>query len=303
MTSVAGRVAFITGGVSGIGLGIAKALGAAGARLVITYRREEHLQQALLELKKTPGIEIHPIRLDVCDREQFAAAATEAVAVFGKIHILCNSAGVNLLGPMDTASAGDWDWIMSTNVDGVINALLAVVPKIKSHGEGGHVINVGSMSSFIVGPLSGIYAASKYAVRGLTESLRYSLAPHRIAVSLVCPGLTKSNIFEGPAHVPDRFSGQITPISADTVDRWKAVQALGMDADEVGLKTLQAVLHNDFYVFTHPEFKKEVQELAEEMLACFTDEAGDPKRLEIERKRQQAKRAAQLIVDRLQASV
>src|SRR5690606_13724953 len=114
------------------------------------------------------------------------------------VHVLCNNAGVNLLRPTEHASREDWDWIVGVNLHGVINVLTEFLPPMKARGEGGHIVNIASMSAFIAGPLSGVYAASKFAVRGLSESLRYSLAPDGIGVTLVCPGLVKTDIFLAP---------------------------------------------------------------------------------------------------------
>jgi NAD(P)-dependent dehydrogenase (short-subunit alcohol dehydrogenase family) len=296
---VSGRVAFITGGASGIGLGIAKAFCAAGMKVAITYRTEEHLDAALEELRGQRGAIVHPMRLDVTDRSAVRAAADEVERVFGEVHVLCNNAGVNLLGPMEEATYDDWDWILGVNVGGVINVLVEFLPKLLSHGKGGHVLNVASMASFIGGPRYGVYAASKFAVRGLTESLRYNLARYGIGVSLLCPGLTQSRIYEAPLRRPERFSNSGVKVDDAVVQRLAAVHALGMDADEVGRRALRGILRNDFYIFSHPEFREEVGELNEEVLQAFPDEEPDPRRMPYERMRIQNKDEAKRLIDAL----
>src|SRR5262249_5213050 len=135
--------AFITGGTSGIGLGIAKVFAAAGMNVAISYRRESQRDAALAELAAACH-HVHAVKLDVADRAQMARAATEAERLLGKVHILVNNAGVSVFGPTDEATYNDYDWIMGVNFGGVVNGLVEFIPKIKAHGEGGHIVNVAS---------------------------------------------------------------------------------------------------------------------------------------------------------------
>ncbi len=168
-----GKRAFITGGVSGIGFGIARAFSNAGMRLALSYRNEDYRAKAeswfVQQGREVPLF----VKLDVTDRARFAAVADEVEAHFGKVHVLVNNAGVSVFGPTDEASYDDFDWIMGVNFGGVVNGQVSFLPKIKAHGEGGHVVNVASMAAFCAGPQAGIYTASKFAVRGMTECLRY----------------------------------------------------------------------------------------------------------------------------------
>src|SRR5215467_14121557 len=176
-----GKTALITGGVSGIGFGIARAFAAAGLDLVLTYRNAAYRDQA----RDWFAQHGHPLprffELDVTDRGRWRDVA-EAV---GPVHILVNNAGVSVFGPTDEASFADYDWIMGVNFGGVVNGLVTFIPRIKALGAGGHIVNVASMAAYLPGPQAGIYTASKYAVRGLTECLRFNLAPHGIGVSLM----------------------------------------------------------------------------------------------------------------------
>src|SRR5215471_5567597 len=215
MQEVEGKVAFVTGGASGIGLGLAKVFSSAGMRVVVADIRQDHLDHAMRCLASV-GTSVHPIKLDVSDRQAMAAAADEAERVFGRVHLVCNNAGINLFSDMGEASYDDWDWVLGVNLGGVVNGVQTFVKRLKAHGEGGHIVNTASMASFISGPGAGIYTASKFAVRGLTEALRYSLAPHNIGVSVLCPGLVKSHIYESDkvrplslsanaSHAPEGF--------------------------------------------------------------------------------------------------
>ena len=289
MKDVAGKVAFITGGVSGIGLGIAKAFALGGMKVVVTYRREDHLAQAMEWFRARPELPVHAIRLDVTDRDGMQRAAEETVRVFGKVHVLCNNAGISVFGPMDEATYDDWEWVMRVNFGGVVNGLVSFLPHIKAHGEGGHIVNVASMASFLAGPQAGIYTTSKFAVRGLTECLRYNLAPYGIGVSLMCPGLTKSNIHEAPLHRPAEFAHTAFPVDPGLVKQLEELHSSGMDPLEVGEKTLAGMVRNDLYIFSHPEFEEELREICDGIIAALPDEDPDPRRLPIEAMRRRAK--------------
>ncbi len=299
MRSVDGKVAFITGGVSGIGLGIAKAFAMAGMKVVVTYLRDDHLRQAMEWFEHRPELVVHPIRMDVTDRQGVARAAAEVIDRFGKVHVLCNNAAAMQVGPMDNATHDDWDFLMGVNVGGVINGLVTFLPLIKSHGEGGHIINVGSMSCFIPGPTVGIYTATKFAVRGLTESLRLALGSHRIGVSLVCPGITRSNVADTVLHRPKSLSNTAFPIEEAALERFRGLNATGMDPEEVGRKTLEGMIENRLYIMTHPEFAEELQSLSNELMAALPSGEADPARAAAEQRRRSMTAEARALSDSL----
>src|SRR5436309_3436037 len=161
-----GKVAFVTGGVSGIGFGIARAFSDAGMRLVLSYRDEERRAAAARWFAERGREAPLFVPLDVTDRARFAAVAQEIDAAFGRLDVLVNNAGVSVYGPTDEASHADYDWIMGVNFGGVANGLVALLPLVKRTGAGGHVVNVASMAAYLSGPQAGIYTASKFAVRG-----------------------------------------------------------------------------------------------------------------------------------------
>ena len=284
-----GRTALITGGVSGIGFGIARAFAGAGIRLILTYRNSFHRDAAERWFvdQQLPVPRFAP--LDVADRGQWAAVADEV----GPVHILVNNAGVSVFGPTDEASFADYDWIMGVNFGGVVNGLVTFLPRIKAQGEGGHIVNVASMAAFLSGPQAGIYTASKFAVRGLTESLRYNLAPHNIGVSLMCPGLTKTNAWDSALKRPEGFadSGFAAADRAE-LEQFGTAFDLGMDALEVGEKTLAGMIANKALILTHPEFAEDFEEIYRDSLADLQKEIAPPGRLNIERLRREANRSA-----------
>ena len=292
MEQLENKTVFITGGAGGMGLGIAKACLAANMNVAISYRRPEQLEQAQRELGRSGG-DVCAIQLDVTDRAAMARAADEVEAVFSKIHVLINNAGVSVFGPTDEATYDDYDWIMGVNFGGVVNGLTSFIPKIKAHGEGGHIVNVASLAAFLPGPQAGIYTASKFAVRGLTECLRDNLAPYRIGVSLMAPGLVRSNAHESALRRPARYANTRFPASELVAEQMRSVFDAGMDPVEVGEKTLRGIRRNDLYILTHPENKDEFRELSQAVLDAWPDEPVDPRRQAIEDLRRQAKRDAQ----------
>jgi NAD(P)-dependent dehydrogenase (short-subunit alcohol dehydrogenase family) len=293
MQDLEGRTAFVTGGVSGIGLGIAKALARAGCELALSYRNEAHRDAAAAWFAENGFANPLMVRLDVADRNQFAAAADEVEAAFGKVHILVNNAGVSVFGPTDEATYADFDWIMGVNFGGVVNGQVNFIPKIKSHGEGGHIVNVASMAAFISGPQAGIYTASKFAVRGMTECLRYNLAPYNIGVSLVCPGLTRTNAWDSALKRPEQFGDSgLGGVDPDALKQFGTAFDLGMDPEEVGEKTVQGIRENKGLILTHPEHGEDIQEIYETTMAALPKEEASEGRLRIERLRREGNRAA-----------
>jgi NAD(P)-dependent dehydrogenase (short-subunit alcohol dehydrogenase family) len=284
-----GKTALITGGVSGIGFGIARAFAAADIDLVLTYRNAEYRDQAADWFRQQRCPQPRFVALDVTNREGWHQMAEE----IGPVHVLVNNAAVSVFGPTDTASYADYDWIMGVNFGGVVNGLVTFIPLIKAASAGGHIVNVASMAAYLPGPQAGIYTASKYAVRGLTECLRFNLAPYGIGVSLLCPGLTRTNAWDSALRRPAGFaaSGFAPPDRAELA-RFGEAFAVGMDALEVGQKTLAGMKENRAVIFTHPEFAEDLDEVHQACRAALPQEPVPEGRLRIERLRRAAMRAA-----------
>lgn len=288
MKDLKGKTAFITGAASGVGFGMAHAFLDAGMKVAIADIRGEALEAAKEELQKV-GKDVHCIQVDITDRDAMAAAADETEATFGKVHMLCNNAGINVFGPIEQASYDDWDWIMDVNLNAVFTGIKCFLPKIQSHGEGGHVVNTASMASIVSGPGAGIYTAAKCAVRGLTECLWYGLVPQGIGVSLVCPGLVNSNINLSEEIRPAARAATGYAPDQEWIDRLAIVQKMGMEPVEIGQKILRGILNDDLYILTHPDHKDEVARDFAEILDAFPDEPVDPDRLEVEKGRRKMK--------------
>ena len=273
---VEGRTAFVTGGASGIGLGMSKAFLAAGMNVVIADLRRDNIETALAELE---GANMHALELDVTDREGFARAADEAERTFGNVHVVCNNAGMGILGPVTVAKYDDWDWGLGVLLGGVVNGIQTFLPRLLAHGEGGHIVNTSSMAGVLPIPGAAIYITAKAALIGLSEALRSELAPEGIGVSAFCPGPVQTNIREGGRTRPERYGDSgYAEVERELEDRPNS--PLWMDPLECGERVLEGIRRDDLYIFTHREFREGADERFQAMLASFPDEPRDEERAE-----------------------
>ncbi len=273
MIDFAGRTAFVTGGANGVGLGIARALLAEGCKVAIADIRQDSIDQALLAFDNQDAV---GVKLDVANRADFARVADEVEERLGPVSLLFNNAGINLFQTIDESSYDDWDWVMGVNLHGVINGVMTFVPRMKARGLGGYVVNTASMASILAAGAPGIYNTTKFAVRGLSESLRYSLAPHGIGVSVLCPGLVKSYIYASDDVRPEGLMAGAKPVDTDNVARLEQVHQYGMEPHVIAARVLEGMRENRCHIFPHPEFREEVAELFEGVLADFRDYPQDP---------------------------
>jgi NAD(P)-dependent dehydrogenase (short-subunit alcohol dehydrogenase family) len=271
MQNVEGKVAFITGGASGIGLGMAIAFVNAGMKVVISDFRQDHLEESTAYFKqKNQERNVHHIQLDVTDRAAFARAADETERVFGKVHILCNNAGIGILGPVKLAKFGDWDWALDVMIGGVVNGIQTFLPRILKHGEGGHIVTTSSMAGVIPLPASPIYSTAKSGVIGMCEAMRGELVADNIGVSAFIPGPVSTNIGQISRMRPGKYDTGYVEKEKELAARPNSPN--WMSIEECGERVLRGIKRNDLYIFTHREFKEGVAERMEAMLACFPDE-------------------------------
>lgn len=271
MDAIQGKVAFVTGAGSGIGLGITRAFVAAGIRVVLADLRQDRLSQALAAFQASGhGDSVHGVQVDVSDLAAMEAAAMNALHRFGRIHILVNNAGIGIEGPLSEATAADWGIGMGVNFGGVVNGLQAFLPLLRSHGESSHIVNTASLAAFVaMPPHLAIYAASKAAVVALSEALRVELAPLGIGVSALCPGPVKSNIHETLMNLPEGTS--LSPTFRDACGRLahRAVSSLWMDPDQVGSLVIDAIIRNAPYIITHGEWREAIEGRHKAILAAL----------------------------------
>ena len=192
MEHLTGKVAFITGGASGIGLGMARAFLEEGMKVALADWSDEHITKAREQLAGSNAA--HFVKTNVADRDSLRAAAEETLGAFGKIHLLCNNAGVNGGGTAASENFDEWDRAIAINLGGVVNGTKIIAPIIRRQGEGGHIVNTSSMAGVVPLPGLAAYSTAKYAVRGFSESLRIQLAKDGIGVSCLFPGATRTAI-------------------------------------------------------------------------------------------------------------
>jgi NAD(P)-dependent dehydrogenase (short-subunit alcohol dehydrogenase family) len=251
MTSIAGKVAFVTGGASGIGLGLAEALAQRGARVAIADIEAAALERASEQVARAGG-EVLALRLDVTDRAAFAPARDAVLARFGGVQLLFNNAGVNADGPLDRVTYQDWDWVLGVNLGGVVNGLTTFLPELKRHGREAHVVNTASVGGLVGMRNLGIYNASKFAVVGLSEALRADLKPHGVGVSVLCPGVIATALPTSARNRPVALGGGTTP-TAPAPASDSAPQL--MTPAQFAAQVMDAIEANRFFVSSHPEFR------------------------------------------------
>jgi NAD(P)-dependent dehydrogenase (short-subunit alcohol dehydrogenase family) len=257
MNNVDGKVAFITGGASGIGLGIAGTFVDAGMKVVLADLRQDHIEEALQAFeRKGQADAVHAIRLDVTDRRAMAAAADETELVFGKVHVLVNNAGVGIQGPFSGITYEDWDFGLAVNLGGVVNGLQTFLPRIRVHGEGGHVVNTASLAALVPMPAQFvIYVAAKAAVVTISESIRDELSQENIGVTVLCPGPIRTNIGELAENRPPQFGVGEAFRAAEEAGATKVSFPSMMEPSEVGRLVLDAIRRDELYVITHGEWR------------------------------------------------
>ena len=257
MKNVAGKVAFVTGGASGIGLGIAGAFVGAGMKVVLADLRQDHISEALAAFdRQDRSKSVHAIRVDVTDRSALAAAADETERMFGKVHVVVNNAGVGIQGPFKGITYADWDFGLAVNLGGVVNGLQTFLPRIRAHGEGGHVVNTASLAALVPMPAQFvIYVAAKAAVVTISETIRAELMRENIGVSVLCPGPIRTNIGELARNRPPQFGVGDAFREAEEAGATKVPFPSMMEPAEVGRLVLKAILDDELYIVTHGEWR------------------------------------------------
>ena len=273
MKDFAGRTAFVTGGANGIGIGLSRALLAAGCNVAIADIRQDSIDRALREAGSPRAM---GVQVDVASRAEMVRAADAVEQRFGPVSLLFNNAGVNLFQTIEDSSFDDWDWLMGVNLQGPINGVMTFVPRMIAAGKGGYIVNTASMAGFLAAGVCGIYNTAKFAVRGLSGSLRASLAAHNIGVSVLCPGLVKSYIYASDEIRPESLKAGAKPVDREAVKRLADIHEFGMEPDVIAARVLEAMREDRFHIFSHPEFKDELRELFGEIIDDFRDYPTDP---------------------------
>jgi NAD(P)-dependent dehydrogenase (short-subunit alcohol dehydrogenase family) len=257
MQGMVGKVAFVTGGAGSIGLSVARALAAHGSKLALTYCKQASLRK-ITEFKEVhPDVDVLPVRVDLTNRAAVLTAAAEEQRHFGRVPLVCNCA--RIVPPVGWPVLAEADRVLRLNVGGVTNAIASFLPHIKSHGEGGHIISLASLSSCMPSSHGASYAASMFALRGMTDSLRRSLERFRIGASLL--------------WVTDDERGEVA-----SLDR----------------HLLEGILHNCLFIGAPESVSDELRARHAQILAAFPDEPPNPLRASIARRHREARKRVSL---------
>jgi NAD(P)-dependent dehydrogenase (short-subunit alcohol dehydrogenase family) len=239
MTDVSGKVAFITGGGSGVGFGQARVFAEAGCKVAIADIRKDHLAEAM-DYFNSVDVEVMPIELDITDRDAYGKAADSVESWLGPVQLLFNTAGVSIFGPLQDATPEDWEWNINVNLWGMING-------------------------------------TKMAVRGLSECLAMDLAETNVKVSMLCPGAVNTNIHESvlsrPKHLANTGYYGANP---EVFAALKQVIEVGMEPETLAQYVLQGIRNNDLYILPFPEFRGTLEEIHQRVMAALANPEDDP---------------------------
>jgi NAD(P)-dependent dehydrogenase (short-subunit alcohol dehydrogenase family) len=248
MQQLKGKVAVITGAGSGIGAGIARACAKAGMKVAVTDIRQTDAEGIRDELI-VGGADAIAVATDVSELASVQALADEVENTFGAVHLVCNNAGVWVGALMQEADMKDWQWLIDVNLYGVIHGVHVFLPKLIAQGEG-HIVNTASMGGLIAGPPEGLYCVTKFGIVGLSEALLLEVADQGVGVSVLCPGLTKTNLLE---------SEQVRPETLKTGKQYDVTPpdvASGVDPNDIGQRVVDAVIDNELYIITHNDYRE-----------------------------------------------
>ncbi|MGH1341117.1 MAG: SDR family NAD(P)-dependent oxidoreductase [Nannocystales bacterium] len=271
MDQLAGKVAVITGAGSGLGRALAHRLGSAGMRLVLADIDSSRLNDVGGELDDK-GAKVATLVTDVSKRSQVEGLADLAYEQFGAVNVLCNNAGVAVVGSAWECTDADWAWAMGVNLWGVIHGLQAFVPRMLKAGEPGHIVNTASAAGILAPPLSSPYVATKHAVVGMTESLFHDLAlrESKIGCSVLAPGFVKTQIATSEAFRPEELKNPVPssdPLMAEVGKYYAHEVARGIPAEAVADAVHEAIVEGRFYIFTHPEMTPAFEDRFSRMVA------------------------------------
>jgi NAD(P)-dependent dehydrogenase (short-subunit alcohol dehydrogenase family) len=276
ITDVKGKVAYITGGSSGIGLGIARVFHEAGMKVVLGYLDDQHIADALKAFPPNDP-RVHAIKHDVMDRDGWERTADEIEKKFGGLQVLVNNAGVGLQAPASTGTYKDWEWGLGVNLWGPINGVHTYIPRMLASKQGAHIVTTTSTSGVLPGSGAGIYTVAKIAAVGLMEELRQELRNTNIGTSAFIPGLTATNIGTSESYRPASLKNdgppavapgaQPRPVPGAPRPRPAAADSTGgspaavrpMDPLVAARFVLNGILNNDLYIVAEPEYRVGVE--------------------------------------------
>jgi NAD(P)-dependent dehydrogenase (short-subunit alcohol dehydrogenase family) len=256
MQDLEGRVVVITGGASGIGLGMARAFGAAGCKVVVGDIEKVALDGAVAELTER-GVDALGIGVDVTDPAQTDALGEAAIDAYGAVHVFCNNAGVGGGGLSWETPLSTWEWVLGVNLWGVVHGIRTFLP-ILLQQDAGHLVNTASVAGLVAAPFMGAYTASKHAVVGISETIFHELALQNanVHVSVLCPGWVNTRIAESernrPSHLADPARNADEEAQRGVMQQMlQSMLDTGMAPDDVAAQVVDAVRNDRFWILTH----------------------------------------------------
>lgn len=272
MKEFKGRTAFVTGAASGIGLGLARTFLDRGMNVMMADVETAALQAAVHGLSNY-GDRVASVLCDVSVGDAIKDAAAKTIERFGKVHILCNNAGVSRAGRVEEISLADWEWVIGVNLYGTIHGIRAFVPHMRAHGEPAHIVTTSSMSGLTPKALAGTYGATKFALVGLSHVLHDELADTNIGVSVLCPGWTRTNMPDNGRNRPARFGGaydfRADPLMAERNKQYVEGSKNGLDPLDLAALVVRAIEEKEFYIMTQPDRRASVQARYDEIMDSF----------------------------------
>jgi NAD(P)-dependent dehydrogenase (short-subunit alcohol dehydrogenase family) len=260
METLQGRVAVVTGAASGIGLALAERFAAEGMKVVMADIEAAALESAAAAVRaKAPAL--HAVRVDVSRAEDVERLARETYAAFGAAHVVCNNAGVAVIGAVHEHSLADWQWVIGVNLWGVIHGVRAFVPRMLAGGDEGHIVNTASMAGLSTAPFMSVYDVTKHGVVALSESMfkEFEATGAPIGVSVVCPGLINTSIMRSSRNRPPELSdeGKAGPMAQAFGQALGDRLTGGYPPSEVADQVVRGIREKRFYVVpAQPEVRK-----------------------------------------------
>lgn len=268
MKLTAGMAAYVSGGGSGIGRGIALALSTRGLRVGVADIRLADAEETVRQIAAAGGTAL-AVAVDVSDAASVDAAAEAISARFGTVRVVCNNAGVAMHGvPMHEITLSDWDWVIGVNIRGIVHGIRSFVPRLLAAGGPGHIVNTASIGGFQVNPnfLTGAYSMTKYAAVALSEGLQQELAQTGVGVSVLAPAAVNTGIHLSERARPDRLGGACVRLANHFMGE---LIRDGAAPDEIGARVAEAIEAGEFYIFTHPDTRHWIEARHERILAGF----------------------------------
>jgi NAD(P)-dependent dehydrogenase (short-subunit alcohol dehydrogenase family) len=267
MKNLTGKSAFITGGASGLGLAMAEAFGREGMNVMIADIQQDALDRAVAALR-SKQVRAEGVLVDVTSRDSVRNGALATLVAFGKVHLVCNNAGISIAALFGQVPERDWNWVMDVNLKGVVNGMEVFAPLIESHGEGGHFVNSASVAALYCPGGGEPYGATKFAVLAMSEGWSAQLSPKNIGVSVLCPGVVVTNIFDSHRNRQAAYGGAVAMSDSDR-QLANNMMPLAVEPSVVAARVLEAIRDDELHILTHVEFSEVAERRAARISEAF----------------------------------